>query len=325
MERKLSILVILLTVFTLNLASQTNLVLNPSFEDHTCCPHYQDMLYCCNHWYNPCNWNPDYFHTCGGGGFAPPHPIGGYQYPRTGDAYAGIHIYSWTNNLREYIAQRLAEPLKPNYDYSLGFYISYNNSSFALDLLGAAIVTDTFVCDHVTAPCPSLLNFTPQVCNPCGNVLMDTLNWVKISGTFHATGGERFLIIGDFFPDSLNTIFPWNWPWTNKIAYYLIDDVFLYELGPTGIGESDNLYNEIKFTGYPQPAGSIFYIQDITKRYSGRLQVDIFNTQGNICLHKKVDCNGGQAGLTISSLPAGVYFVRIYYSDKIQTIKLIKD
>lgn len=74
-----------------------------------------------------------------------------------------------------------------------------------------------------------LLQYVPQISNPSGNVLSDTVNWTLISGSFTAAGGERFITIGNFLPDSLITIdsFP---VWTYPDAYYYIDDVFTEEM-----------------------------------------------------------------------------------------------
>jgi gliding motility-associated-like protein len=71
--------------------------------------------------------------------------------------------------------------------------------------------------------------FLPQIENPLGNIISDTVNWTEISGEYIATGGEQFITIGSFYPDSIihiaygDTIHPPGaWP------YYFVDDVYVY-------------------------------------------------------------------------------------------------
>jgi hypothetical protein len=68
----------------------------------------------------------------------------------------------------------------------------------------------------------------PQVINPYGNVITDTVNWTKIEGCFVANGTETYLTIGNFksnantawLPSSIATLDPWSG--------MLIDDVSVY-------------------------------------------------------------------------------------------------
>jgi len=144
-----------------------------------------------------------------------------FQLPKSGVAYAGIHIYSYVNDLREYIATKLKCPLTENNMFCLKFYISFGATSHSLDLIGAYFSKDSIVCNSNI----NLFNKIPQLCNSYGNVLIDTLNWMKISGSFISDGGEKYIYLGDFYPDSLNTIVPFNLSYPNTISYYFIDDV----------------------------------------------------------------------------------------------------
>jgi len=74
----------------------------------------------------------------------------------------------------------------------------------------------------------------PQVSNPSGIILSDTMNWTLVSGTFTATGNETFLTIGNFKTDS-NTqrvINPATYNATNPVnaSSLLIDDVSVIEV-----------------------------------------------------------------------------------------------
>ena len=79
------------------------------------------------------------------------------------------------------------------------------------------------------------INAIPQVANPLGNILTDTVNWGVIVGTFVAVGGEEFITIGNFYDDSntvlLNTTT--GGPQTIPYPYYWIDNVEVV-IVPTG-------------------------------------------------------------------------------------------
>ena len=201
-----------------------NLVPNPSFEIYNSCPTSQGDIYKASGWFNGCYWNPDYYNSCANFNnptFGTPiSQANNFQIPKTGIAYAGIHIYSGGNNLREYIAIKLIKTLIKDKKYCMKFFTSFGATSHAMDLIGAYFSTDSIICNN-----GNLFNKTPQICNPYGNVLNDTLNWMKISGNFVSVGGEKYLYIGNFYPDSQNTIVPFNLSFPNTISYYYIDDV----------------------------------------------------------------------------------------------------
>ena len=75
-----------------------------------------------------------------------------------------------------------------------------------------------------------VLNFQPQV---FAEEILDTKtqSWVKVSGKFQATTEADYLIIGNFFPDSLTQtqFFCDN---HLKYAYYYIEDVLVKKLPP---------------------------------------------------------------------------------------------
>jgi gliding motility-associated-like protein len=224
-KTRIMILFLLLLITVNSSFSQVNnLVPNPSFEDYTSCPTSQGDIYKASGWFNGCYWNPDYYNSCANFNnptFGTPiNQANNFQIPKTGVAYAGIHIYSGGNNLREYIAIKLIITLIKERNFCMKFFTSFGATSHAMDLIGTYFSKDSIICNN-----GNLFNKTPQICNPYGNVLIDTLNWMKISGNFISTGGEKYLYIGDFYPDSQNTIDPFNLNFPNTISYYYIDDV----------------------------------------------------------------------------------------------------
>ena len=192
---------------------------------------------------------PDYYNYCAN--FFPgnpypnyasiPYNCRGYQLPRTGDAYVGIALYALnylpdsTNIDLELTVVKLQQPLKANKCYYGEFYVNLANiGKIAINRIGMSlsINTNTLV--------PFIFNNTiqPQIQWDTTQCFTDTLNWVKISGSFVAQGGEEFLTIGNFRDGAhvkkqfLNTNFNTPCGITNPHSwtYLLIDDVALYEL-----------------------------------------------------------------------------------------------
>jgi len=228
MKKLLLFIFIQIVTFNFVFSQSINLVPNSSFEDYINCPMNQGEISFAKYWFNGCGYNPDYFNVCANGlsDFGVPNNlINGFQIPLTGNAYAGITIYSYIPDLREYIAVKVIEKLIKSRNYCVKFYTSYGPTSHALDLIGAYLSADSIICVNNG----NLFNKTPQICNPYGNVLNDTLNWMKISGSFISAGGEQYMYIGDFYPDTQNTISHFNLTFPNTISYYYIDDVSVCE------------------------------------------------------------------------------------------------
>jgi hypothetical protein len=115
----------------------------------------------------------------------------------------------------------------------------------------------------------------PQVSNPAGNILSDTMNWTLVSGMFVATGNETFLTIGNFKTDS-NTQRAINFATYNatnpvNASSLLIDDVSVIEvnvsnwLHDTSIVLGDSVYIGLPVYEVPD---ALWY--DINMNYIGK-------------------------------------------------------
>jgi len=47
---------------------------------------------------------------------------------------------------------------------------------------------------------------SPQISNPFNNIISDTLNWIAMTGTFTAAGGEKFLLFGNLRGTNINSL-----------------------------------------------------------------------------------------------------------------------
>jgi hypothetical protein len=69
---------------------------------------------------------------------------------------------------------------------------------------------------------------------------------------------------------------------------------------------------------YPNPATTVLYIEN-----AGEVQgIDIVNTDGRLV--RTISTVQEQMTIDVSGLPGGVYFIRSYQKDQVNTIKLVK-
>jgi outer membrane protein OmpA-like peptidoglycan-associated protein len=162
--------------------------------------------------------------------FADNYTVSSYQNARTGIGYMGIGIMNANikkiKNLtfiwNEFIQARLIHPLEEDKKYQVEFYVNRADfSTFSTDRLGLYFSKKEIKVNDKS----QMFKYEPQVSNPKGNVIEDTVNWVKISGVYHAKGGERYILIGDFYPEKENTIKQNQKRIKNFMCYYYIDDV----------------------------------------------------------------------------------------------------
>jgi hypothetical protein len=214
---------------------------NPSFEIYDTCP---------NGFSSPINnaagWNvykgtPDYYNSCSPDtnliSYSVPSNWLGFQYARTGNGYGGlITFYQLVQNGREYIGIELTQPLIIGTRYYGSFYISRtymnnaNRYTISNNKMGMRLTTSDY---SLSSPEPT--NNYAQIYTD--SIITDTLDWVRISGSFIADSSYRYLSIGNFFNDSLT-----SYVTVDSIAagaYYYIDDVYLSDLEDSSSSTTD--------------------------------------------------------------------------------------
>ncbi len=287
-----------------NIYSQTNLVPNNSFENTTCCPtNGTELVYipsCVLPWFNPSAGDPDYFNICSSPSPAIPNNWCGYQPTKTGNAYAGFFLYAGGNiACGEYLETILNDTLIAGKKYYISFYVSFcTSSNYALDAVGAYFSNDSLLSN-------SSCHFSniPQVQNTKGNVIKDTTNWVQVSGTFVAQGGERFITIGnftDFDSTNFDTV-PWG---ADGRSYYLLDDVSVVDSGWAGINE---VLENISINVYPNPASSEINIKAAGNGGKNYIVI-IYNSIGSKVTEQKFS---GQTKISTTAFSKGIYQVQV--------------
>ncbi len=205
----------------------------------------------------------DYLHPCFHQEYSVPQSTGGGGQPSCGQGYIGISCYVTAFLGREFITVELTEPLSTNVNYKVRFRISRMDSCwYATKNVGVYLSNDV-----PAANLTNLLNLEPQVKYEDNTFITDIHGWTRIEGALTATGGERYLTIGNFDDDeNTDTLFvpgggayrP-NQPDFWKTAYYYVDGVSLV---PDSIylGAGDLEEQEPTFNLYPNPNTGEFNI-----------------------------------------------------------------
>ncbi|GAB4258695.1 MAG: hypothetical protein Kow0027_26190 [Saprospiraceae bacterium] len=210
-----------------------NIVPNPSFELYASPPigwfykgdHYTTVM---KYWSSASNASPDVY---GPRVRVPSHWAAkgfGKQTPHSGSTMSGITVYGCTEgkpHCREYIQIQLSEPLVVGQDYYCELWVAplskglrVNNIGFHFSMEQYREITD------------GLLNLKPQL---YADEVLATENgkWMRFGGRFKAEQEAEYLLIGNFFHDSLTTAVP-ALESSLPFGYYYIDDVMVKKVPP---------------------------------------------------------------------------------------------
>ncbi len=203
----------ILLLFTCALSkAQVNLVKNPSLEEYSPCPSGPDQIKYAVGWMSlDSTWSYDSFYTipgvpeycniCAGANVYSGIPINGVftQYPKTGNGMAQIQMFydeAFGDSFRrDYLQGHLYASLITGQSYCVTFYIaSEEGSSYSVNHIGAYLDDGTIDTTHNYGLPQS--QYTPQVRE--NKIIHDTINWIKVQGSFISNGTERLITIGNF-------------------------------------------------------------------------------------------------------------------------------
>jgi hypothetical protein len=302
-------LIIIIYFLISKIVGGQNLVLNPNFEGTLTCLQLQNLGGLSHlksvFWYRAIG-TPDLF-TCNSTCGSAPNPQNGagYQIPHSGCNYCGLAASSFAAapEYREMLGGKLAGSLIQGHNY----YVSAGDRcQYVTDDIGFY-----FSNDSINPDSDFVFQYTPQVENPDGNMLSDTLNWMLISGYFIAQGGEQWIIIGNFKDDAhttLDTLANWIVPG----SYYFVDDVSVIDCTATGINEQQ----QIAFTLLQNPVTN-------SVGFTSPQQIQtatVFTTMG--AMVKQVHfSNTINYSFDVADLPRGLYFLQVATKDKRKGIR----
>lgn len=290
-----------------------NMVNNPSFENYTICPSTQGQ-------FNATNWqvaanngysSPDYFNMCvpiTNNEVAIPNNVCGSQSPYEGNAYSGIFCYGGNSVQREYIQTQLTSPMVAGQIYHISFRVSFGDKfGTAIGSLGAHISNNPITGSGVSG----LINATPQIVS--NGIISDQMSWTEIAGDYTASGGERYLTIGNYLTDELtpksvlnpNPIF-WFW------GYYYIDMVSV-----TTNSLHTNEFDNIPITVSPNPFNEKLYLH-FDDFFSWK-NMFIYSANGKLVM----ESSEVLSVVNLNHLISGVYYLVIITQDNTKHVKKI--
>ncbi len=273
-------------------AGAQNMVLNPGFEDTLKCPSGSGAFTTfVAVWDKPTFASSDYFYT--GCPVAPTN-----EPPHGGNAYAGLIVYD-PANYREYITGTLSAPLLAGETYEVSFYVSLlDNCVNGITELGAWLTNTA-----PTAPGIAPILVTPQVKQQ--SPIIQKSGWVQVIGYYQAAGGESYITLGSFVPDSIMTFTPAPPPNNWGDVYYFIDDVFVGRDSVTGVA----LHEPEELRVYPNPASGQVSFE------TGGMQgvLVITDVPGHEVVRRRV--NGFPVTISCAGLADGLYFYHLLPRD----------
>lgn len=126
------------------------------------------------------------------------------------------------NRYSEYLQGELSAPLTEGMQYDVSFRVSLaDNSDRAVSGIGAMFASEQIVEVH-----RHFLDGTPEVWST--DVIKDKEGWVEIKGSFTASGGEQFIIVGAYSGEYMTKESLVDGP-DNQRAYYYIDGISVVE------------------------------------------------------------------------------------------------
>lgn len=302
-------------------AQNLNLVLNPSFETYN--PNIIPILRSEIGQGNIPSWtaansaSPDYYNVdfnTGSSLFMDrgiPNNRFGDQLGQDSNGYAGFiagDVGVGSEDYREYVSGNLSRPLNAGEEVTIEFYISLaENSQYKVDEIGIYFHNST-----ISTFNNEYLNETPQIVIDSSH-LYQFAEWVLVSKTYTAVGGEQYITIGNFNPGTqtgmtLSGTIPNSHGLIPNRAYYYIDNISIEgdkEGNPTSI---ENNSKESAFNIYPNPSTNNIKIvsnsilNDNTSFSIVDLTGKIVN-QGNYSQNMSID---------VSKLNKGVYVISLF-------------
>ncbi len=301
-------IILFFLLFAVTSRSQ-NLVPNGDFEYYTSCPTWPNQTNFATPWYDPTGATSDYFNACAPvSSFVnvPDGTMGFWQYAYSGVGYVGLQaIQNVGSEYREYIQVELTDSLYSGECYKIIFYINLlNRVKKGCNNIGAYLSQTA-----ITTAAPNVLNFSPQILLPGNPVITDTVNWIKISGLYIATGGEKYITIGNFENDSntvtqiIDAASPYD------VAYYYIDDVSVLACADTGVSVAE-YENDFDFKIYPNPNDGVM-ILDYHLLSDQSVMIEVYDLTGRLLKTFPITSESTQLIINSTELNAGQYYYAI--------------
>jgi len=289
-----------------------NLVANGSFEVIDSCPQYPALL-----GYQPgaqpTGWfsawhSPEYFNACVDTITSVPDNRFSFQYAEDGEAYSGFAAFL-TDDLREFIAAELTEPMQVGQTYYCSFWVNaaaggYLILSVASNNVGLLFTMNVSPWIYTQwNPDFELRNFAHVRSE---EVITDTVEWTLVSGSFVADSAYRFVVVGNQFNNS-NTEVELFGTGDPNTAYVFVDNICLSTspLGcPLATGQVSN-HKQPFFVG-PNPCSEQLTVELLEPLR--RLRV--MDVTGRQILEREI-VSQNKVSIDLTGQPNGVYVIQL--------------
>lgn len=311
-------------------ASAQNLVPNGSFEEYSFCPTVLGQIERASGWFYPFSCSPDYFNYCSQPGDQSDVPLNaaGFQEPFSGSGYAGLITYlspqvaPESNFRKEVMAIQLNSPLIPGILTSLSFAVSPTGDGNQMGnraRLTCQGVGLRFTTSAVYNPFDGLPN---QAALHLDVVPWDTLEWTIVAGTFVPDSAYEYLMVGNFFDDSLLTPQLLYSAHDVDVAYVFLDDVCVSQSGSCdGVGLSEYNDTSMPLVAYPNPCDGFLTLDFGISLFNKSLRV--YDMRGNQVFSLELTASVTEARIDMSDLPTGVYDVRCFSQGTVTHVAII--
>lgn len=302
-----------------------NLVPNPSFEEYDTCPDFLGQINYSVGWGSSLQ-TPDYYNSCcTSNTFGVPANYYGNQYAASGNAYAGFMARFPDDSWVEVLKTELTSPLSIGQRYFVSFKVSLavgNNPSLnhnfcGVNKLGVLFSKTQF--NNQNSPLPRCSYDCPQVYTDV--VITDTLDWVRISGSFIADSSYNYIHLGRFNYNSITDTIQVGGTQCN--AYYFVDDVCVSTDSLYAYGYSYTAITERhvdRFLIYPNPASDFVTIDFsvLDEPYS----IAIYDAIGSMVFLKTVV--NAIEHIPIENINTEIFFIRLIFKNEVLNYKIIK-
>lgn len=303
------------------LNAQVNLVPNPSFEQYDTCPDFLSQIHRATNWYGALP-TPDYFNSCAPTSFpsvSVPSNYFGNHLAASGNAYAGIIVKLSGDTTTEILGTQLTNPLQVGVKYFVSFRVVLATQANPANFCGVNNLGVLFSTVQYNANSPAPVCDCAQIFS--NGIIVDTLNWSRVTGSFFADSNYAFASIGRLFSnaatDSLQVV------GTACNAYYYLDDVCvstdsIYAYNFTDIEDHQP---HIEFHVFPNPTTEFLTIQSGNHQFRKLL---VTHVAGAVCQSLDFPSGSNSCVLDVSGLASGSYILSAVSDSNVSSFSFIK-
>lgn len=342
MKKLIKIIVVMgmLNAYYYSLNAQ-NLVPNFGFEEYDNCPTFGDQIEFCTGWYQYSKdafpeTTPDYYNSCS--------PLNNMGIPQSYYLYqpdhrscgAYIALITWSSSFpeyREHVGVQLSQALVIGQKYYLSFYTVMGGYGGSGDTTWYYDIPSNNIGMRL-----STVAYSPSSPVPIDNfahlrsidIIPDTVNWVRISGSIIADSAYNFLMLGNFYDDAnTDTLTQTCGNCINNFSYYLIDDICVSTDSSLCNGGIDALPCLISidennsgnpFSIYPNPTTDFVIIQN---SFNTSFNLTVYNSIGQLLYSEQV-INTDNLLLDVSNYNNKLLFINITTQNNHFMYKLLK-